>query len=823
MKLLLAVILLLTSHYSLPTLTYAHSSVQVIKMTPNAFAPQEVTVDQNSTIIFTNQDTVGRWPASDLHPTHELYSEFDPKHEIKPGESWNFKPTRVGVWKFHDHSNPHLRGTLTVTAEEGAQTQDPTPNIIESIKNFFAQLLTKVQSFSLPQAKAPEAGEFKKLSSERQFATLTSLAKAQGAESAWKFITQAYQGEGGSSGNIHDLAHLAGKLLYEDLGIKGISICTPTFAFGCYHGLLDTAFKTSLADLTQAEKECAKVGPVNSGPYGSCIHGIGHGVASFHQTSDLEKALSSCNLLTNGQDFCHDGVFMEFVRGAPASFYSLGKPFYPCDFLEEKFGPSYSLSCGRNQPTVFVSRLGMAFEQAAKLCGDNKLGDKFKSSCYDALGFMLASSGDPVKIISGCASITNPQFVALCFKSAAGELVFQEVPGWQEKSTQVCNAAPTNARQFCHENLERLIREYGRNKGLLNLRPDNQPEKDYVRAQMGVCLSTGSQASCYRQVADLFSQQFGLKKTLAIFAANEEYPEIFSRCHEATHYLSRNEYKSTKSVAAVYSQCDSTCHGGCYHGVLEQYLKDKNLQRDRLDAEFPQVCGKPEDYVSPLIYNECMHGLGHAAMFVTDMEVPDSLALCDTLPVQEHKERCYSGIFMENSSSSTNNEHPGKYIKADDPFYPCNFLEQKYSRLCWRYQSSYFALISKHDWAATAALCQKVPGVYQDDCFRTIGTNQVGFTQDTRQMRKNCGLMPTPHFQEICLQGIISSFAYRFVGDGEKMEDFCSSVGHQFQEACFRQIGTSVVDWSKDKTEALAWCDKISASKPSSWCKSAVN
>lgn len=178
---------------------------------------------------------------------------------------------------------------------------------------------------------------------------------------------------------------------------------------------------------------------------------------------------------------------------------------------------------------------------------------------------------------------------------------------------------------------------------------------------------------------------------------------------------------------------------------------------------------------------------------------------------------------MENSSSSTNNEHPGKYIKADDPFYPCNFLEEKYSRLCWRYQSSYFALITKHDWVKTAALCQQVPETYQDDCFRTIGTNQVGFTQDTGQMRKNCSLMPTPHFQEVCLVGVISSFAYRFVGDGERMENFCTGVDKPFQEACFRQMGTSVIDWSKDSDAARAWCGKIVNSQFSSWCTDSLN
>ncbi|MBI3290513.1 cupredoxin domain-containing protein [Candidatus Microgenomates bacterium] len=825
---LLAIFLaLFTIHYSLfttPT-AHAHSSVTVVKMTPKAFIPNEVTVDQNSTIIFINQDEIPRWPASNIHPTHELYPEFDPKHEVKPGESWNFKPKKAGAWQFHDHLDPHIRGTITVTAESDEEVKSPagqTFNIsFNSLTDFFSSLLTKIRTFFTPlpkEAENPEA--FKNLVSEKQFSALTALARSKGSEAAWKFITETFKGEAGNTGNIHDLAHLAGKLLYQDRGITGIGTCTPIFAFGCYHGLLDTAFRTSLADLPQAEKECEKIGAVNSGPYGSCIHGIGHGVASFHQTKSITEALADCDRLTNGQNFCYDGVFMEFTRSAQPSFYSKDKPFYPCDSLIEEYGQKYSLSCGRNQPTVFISHLGLTFADAAKLCGSNTLGDQFKSSCFDALGFMLASTQDVNKIISGCKTIKNTSFSGLCFKSAAGELIFQEAPGWPEKSRQICDAAPQNYRALCHDNNQKLIKEYGR-QAFKNKR-EGQDENEYIRSQMRICYESGGADNCYKNVANIFSQQFDLKKTLALFAENEEHPEIYARCHEATHYLSRNEYQKMGSIPEVYAQCDSTCHGGCYHGVLEQYLKEKNLAGNALYTEFPKVCGKPEDFDKPLVFNECLHGMGHAAMFVTDIEVRQSLELCDTIGTQEGRERCYSGVFMENSSSSTNNDHPGRWVKEDDPFFPCNALPEKYSRLCWRYQSSHFALITDHDWGKTANLCLKVPEEYQSDCFRTIGTNQVGFTQDTNMMRQNCYLMPQKEFQQTCLAGVISSFAYRFVGETGRMENFCSSVRNEFQESCFRQVGTSVIDWSKDKEEAASYCNNIATPQFSSWCKSSV-
>ena len=105
--------------YIFPTLVSAHSQTQVIKMTQNGFEPQSVTVDQNQTIIFLNEDSKDRWPASNNHPVHDIYPEFDPKKPISPGGSWPFKPKKAGEWKFHDHLNPHMRGTLIVEAEPG--------------------------------------------------------------------------------------------------------------------------------------------------------------------------------------------------------------------------------------------------------------------------------------------------------------------------------------------------------------------------------------------------------------------------------------------------------------------------------------------------------------------------------------------------------------------------------------------------------------------------------------------------------------------------------------------------------------------------------
>src|SRR3989344_143539 len=113
LKLLLIFLSLIAYCLFLITPVSAHSEVAVIEMVPDGFVPSEITIDVNSSVIFINKDKVARWPASNVHPTHDLYPEFDSRKNINPGESWAFKPKKTGEWKFHDHNFPHLRGVLT--------------------------------------------------------------------------------------------------------------------------------------------------------------------------------------------------------------------------------------------------------------------------------------------------------------------------------------------------------------------------------------------------------------------------------------------------------------------------------------------------------------------------------------------------------------------------------------------------------------------------------------------------------------------------------------------------------------------------------------
>ncbi len=74
----------------------------------DGFSPKEVTVVKGSTVNFVNKSQMPLWVASDPHPEHTDYPEFDVVYgrDNYPsmGEDFSFTFDKVGTWKYHSHT-----------------------------------------------------------------------------------------------------------------------------------------------------------------------------------------------------------------------------------------------------------------------------------------------------------------------------------------------------------------------------------------------------------------------------------------------------------------------------------------------------------------------------------------------------------------------------------------------------------------------------------------------------------------------------------------------------------------------------------------------
>jgi len=88
----------------------------------NGFSPADFQVPKGTEIEFVNNSQTPFWPASAVHPTHNVYptkggcigSTFDACKAILPGETWSFVFDISGLWKYHDHLNPSHQGNIVV-------------------------------------------------------------------------------------------------------------------------------------------------------------------------------------------------------------------------------------------------------------------------------------------------------------------------------------------------------------------------------------------------------------------------------------------------------------------------------------------------------------------------------------------------------------------------------------------------------------------------------------------------------------------------------------------------------------------------------------
>ena len=100
----------------------------IVVLGSDGFSPEIVIVEKGDMVIFKNNTEGEMWPASAVHPTHKEYPGsdidkcfdgsdkvfFDACDRIAPGGTWSFTFNEVGSWKYHDHLNSGLRGTVVV-------------------------------------------------------------------------------------------------------------------------------------------------------------------------------------------------------------------------------------------------------------------------------------------------------------------------------------------------------------------------------------------------------------------------------------------------------------------------------------------------------------------------------------------------------------------------------------------------------------------------------------------------------------------------------------------------------------------------------------
>ncbi|MEK7509929.1 MAG: hypothetical protein AAB605_04455 [Patescibacteria group bacterium] len=223
------------------------------------------------------------------------------------------------------------------------------------------------------------------------------------------------------------------------------------------------------------------------------------------------------------------------------------------------------------------------------------------------------------------------------------------------------------------------------------------------------------------------------------------------------HPIGEAAAKEYGSVARAYARGDTFCRAGYYHGVLEGVFGEEGAEwlLTHLDSICEDIEGKERYSYS---YFSCVHGVGHGLMAYFDHELFESLEGCDKLSGAWEQSTCYGGVFMENVISDSPDE-PSKFLKRDDPLYPCNAVDDVYRYQCYLMQTSHMLTLFDGDFGKVFDACASVEEKYRTTCYQSLGRDASGWSFGSQEdVLVYCENGRTSEQKTYCLVGAAVDF-----------------------------------------------------------------
>ncbi len=131
-----------------------------------------------------------------------------------------------------------------------------------------------------------------------------------------------------------------------------------------------------------------------------------------------------------------------------------------------------------------------------------------------------------------------------------------------------------------------------------------------------------------------------------------------------------------------------------------------------------------------------------------------------------------------------NPEHSTKYIKNDDPLYPCTAVKAQYTSQCYGMQTSHSLQVLGGDYGKVFSLCAGIDTVNQPTCYQSLGRDASGSTiSDPAKTHALCMKGPTAVAKEGCMVGAVKDFISYHHSDIQAAE-LCASFEEPLSSIC---------------------------------------
>ena len=392
-----------------------------ITLRSDGFHPDRLVITEGDTVVFKTTNDGPFWPASDVHPTHTAYPDFDPREPIAPDATWEYTFAEAGTYGFHDHINSTFEGEIVVERTDGSRV--------------------KVNCDTERTVQCWEKLMLETLEEERVAAALNKILELTETEPL--FLN-----------DCHGYAHLIGEeafKLYTDKDSFELSTATALCGYGFYHGFMEVLLLTT-GDIAEARAFCEVVDQKLAGKASeaatACFHGTGHGAI-------------------DGTD--------PTAWGDPDAMMAPG--FKVCDLLSETVLETYLCETGVYNAIEILSRdpkyeIGFIADDPYAFCNTQTVErregcysnmfplvlDMFKNDIAKSAEYINDRMIDHEVIAIDGHTINELVTIGLMFEYIR---IHGEEEGYMEEGIALCRTQPEDDRLACIEGLSGGHLKYG--------------------------------------------------------------------------------------------------------------------------------------------------------------------------------------------------------------------------------------------------------------------------------------------------------------------------------------------------------------------------
>jgi len=149
--------------------------------------------------------------------------------------------------------------------------------------------------------------------------------------------------------------------------------------------------------------------------------------------------------------------------------------------------------------------------------------------------------------------------------------------------------------------------------------------------------------SCFEPYFEAVTQRVSTGAAMAE-AKSLEKSGVVSDCHLFSHVIGvASVEKYNFDMGQAFSSCVFGCSDGCFHGVMERYVRYASDPND-VASKVQNMC----DSVGTewIRKRQCIHGIGHGLIAHNFLPIQDALKACESLDL-DWRRHCVGGLTME--------------------------------------------------------------------------------------------------------------------------------------------------------------------------------